>query len=278
MFRACFPFPVELVDPQAAPAPSPAPVVQPATAPSTAPARPVADRPVAPFGARVNPVPAGMLRTIFNPKNGKSLQSPFSLDDDAYAALKAKLAAGGIKDDTFAKSLISKYGTRKFSPAMNYWMHLLALPSRPKAEGEQIDMTGLRSMFDHAAAKLKRPAILLTVGQGPKRTQVKVSLCGKQSKTPGAIAVAGPHYGGAYYGKVVGNMFEPGRNDTPLVRDLLRRLSLEPEKVAAEQGKLTGKCCFCNRALDDERSTAVGYGPNCAEKFHLNWGSKVRAA
>ena len=33
-------------------------------------------------------------------------------------------------------------------------------------------------------------------------------------------------------------------------------------------------CCFCNRALEDERSTAVGYGPICAGHFGLAWGNR----
>ena len=57
----------------------------------------------------------------------------------------------------------------------------------------------------------------------------------------------------------------------------LRELAQDPVKVAAEHGKLTGRCCFCNHRLGegkDKRSVAVGYGPDCAEHFGLSWGKE----
>jgi hypothetical protein len=44
--------------------------------------------------------------------------------------------------------------------------------------------------------------------------------------------------------------------------------------VAAEHGHKTGNCCFCSRPLNDARSTEVGYGPVCADKWELPWGTK----
>lgn len=45
-----------------------------------------------------------------------------------------------------------------------------------------------------------------------------------------------------------------------------------PARVAADYGHRTGRCCFCQRDLSDERSVDVGYGPICAEKWGLPWG------
>lgn len=42
---------------------------------------------------------------------------------------------------------------------------------------------------------------------------------------------------------------------------------------AAKFGHLTGTCVFCGRGLTDERSVEVGYGPVCAEREGLPWGT-----
>lgn len=56
----------------------------------------------------------------------------------------------------------------------------------------------------------------------------------------------------------------------------------EATKATADQaaafGKLVGRCCFCSHAIDTPESTAVGYGPVCASKYGLPWGSTVTAA
>lgn len=46
---------------------------------------------------------------------------------------------------------------------------------------------------------------------------------------------------------------------------------------AAAYGKSTEHCVFCGRGLSDDRtgcSLEVGYGPVCADKYGLPWGSK----
>jgi hypothetical protein len=59
---------------------------------------------------------------------------------------------------------------------------------------------------------------------------------------------------------------------------LLERFAKEPAKVASEFGRATGRCCFCNAALTDARSTAVGFGPVCAETWSLKDQWKVAAS
>lgn len=41
---------------------------------------------------------------------------------------------------------------------------------------------------------------------------------------------------------------------------------------AAQFGHDYAHCVFCSKALTDERSTTVGYGPDCAERVGLPWG------
>jgi len=60
-----------------------------------------------------------------------------------------------------------------------------------------------------------------------------------------------------------------------LDRDLLTRAGVlrdvTPDE-AARFGKTYGVCINCNRALSDDRSIAVGYGPVCAENQGWPWG------
>lgn len=75
-----------------------------------------------------------------------------------------------------------------------------------------------------------------------------------------------------------GTLLEPGEVEWNKVTGLVRRLSAET-KATAEQAKqfsrLAGRCIFCSHAIDTPQSTAVGYGPHCAAKYGLPWGSTV---
>ena len=138
---------------------------------------------------------------------------------------------------------------------------------------EQIDLSGLCALLNRAQGKLKRPAIVLAVQSGD---EIKVAIAGSASRHRGSVMIASPHFGGAYYGRVTDGGFFPGRDFNPEVGQLLHDLASDPEGTASKHGHLTGKCCFCNRKLEDERSTEVGYGPVCAESFGLKWGKKSR--
>lgn len=50
----------------------------------------------------------------------------------------------------------------------------------------------------------------------------------------------------------------------------------DPKATMKNYGALTGNCCFCSKRLTDSRSTDVGYGPDCAEHYGLNWGNEIR--
>ena len=53
---------------------------------------------------------------------------------------------------------------------------------------------------------------------------------------------------------------------------LLDDLEVNPVGTAAEHGRSSGVCCFCNRELTDARSKEAGYGPTCAASHKLPWG------
>jgi hypothetical protein len=83
--------------------------------------------------------------------------------------------------------------------------------------------------------------------------------------------IASPTFRGPYYGRVMpdGNFFT-GKDYTEEVGDLLSRMAKDPKKASLEQGRLTGRCCFCRKLLSEEKSTKLGYGPVCATKFGLS--------
>lgn len=128
------------------------------------------------------------------------------------------------------------------------------------------DLTPLADMFRHAKQHLKYPKLTVQVDGKP----YTFSLAGDASKNPGCIYVK-RH--GIYLGKVTPNgEFVQSRDAQPQDREAVNQFSTNPAQVAGAHGKLTSNCCFCSKALTDERSLEVGYGKICAAHFGLPWG------
>lgn len=136
------------------------------------------------------------------------------------------------------------------------------------------DLAPILALFSRAGSRLKRPAIVLST---PETGALKVTVAGPRSKHPGNLSVAGlgSFDNRAWFGRIaIDGTFIPARDaegKEAALAGILSRFAAEPAQVAAEHGKLTGACCFCNRALEDARSTAVGYGPICAGNYGLPW-------
>lgn len=62
--------------------------------------------------------------------------------------------------------------------------------------------------------------------------------------------------------------YESGKG---LYGQLTADMELTAEDASAF-GALYGKCVYCHLRLTDDRSTAVGYGKDCAAKHSLPWG------
>jgi hypothetical protein len=137
------------------------------------------------------------------------------------------------------------------------------------------DLSGISALFDAAKRHLKQPAIVLDVDG----REIRLNVAGPNTRVPGSINVcANGGFGSDWFGRILkdGNFEASPRCPTPagLVQGL-RRFAADPAGVAGEHGRLTGKCCFCNTALTDERSTAFGYGPTCAKNYALPYPSKA---
>lgn len=154
----------------------------------------------------------------------------------------------------------------------------------PVAKQQVGDLSGLLAMFNKAKEYMKFPKILLSLDSG--NVVLRLSVAGPKARIPGSINVTSSLVNGDegrdWFGRILQDgSYEPyralGKDFVAQVTKRLQELASEPAKVAAAYGKLSGVCCFCNRALGegkDRRSVAVGYGPDCAEHFGLPWGEK----
>ncbi len=194
------------------------------------------------------------------------------------------------RDRIFADSLLSQLDKKgMLSQKQAHWVGVLA--QRALNDGKQeepADLVKLGSfkrvieLFDTASQHLKFPKIRLMLHGGE---QLALWVAGPHSKVPGAVNVSnGLAYGyNRWYGRVLPTgEWEPSKQVTPELMTslvaLLGALARDPAAVAAQYGKLTGRCCFCGSELTDVRSTEVGYGPVCAKRFGLAWGEKKEAA
>lgn len=200
--------------------------------------------------------------------------------EDTIRALTGTIKNLGEKDATFARSLIHSVEGRGFATEkQTYWLDQML----KKANGESGtttvavgDLGAVYQMFETAKAHLKSPKIVLGYSNAGRTSELTIYVAGPQSRTPGALQVKDAD--GTWWGRVHqdGNFEQSRRDPPPLgVTDILQRFAANPVGEASAHGFLTGKCCFCNRKLTDERSTAVGYGPVCAEHFGLAWGAKA---
>lgn len=148
--------------------------------------------------------------------------------------------------------------------------------SQPRPPVAQLNQNGLArifAMFDKAKANLKKPAIRLAT----EEQHLHLSLAGAASKNAGFVYVKRDSgFESDYYGKISPDgRFMKVASCPATVEPLLQAFANDPEGVATKYGRLTGCCSFCARKLTDKRSTLVGYGPVCAEKFGLDWGKRV---
>lgn len=153
----------------------------------------------------------------------------------------------------------------------------------------QFQVEGIYKLFAQAKQHLKWPKIhLLLPGKQlgfnnyvQPEDELVLSVASAKSRLAGRIMVTdGRKYpGNTFYGSIdTAGVFHQNPCAGPDVLKLLSELSADPAGVAAKFGLLTGRCCFCNKQLEDERSTAVGYGPVCADHYGLLWGAAPAAS
>ena len=193
------------------------------------------------------------------------------------AELKAVLDKLPPKDKAFAASLVKNGERYGVSEKQLYWVTTLT----KRATGEVLDIPvlgdvgsfeGVYTLFGRALKVNKYPKLRL---QAADQVPVVLAVAGSKSAHPGVVNVTdGGSFGNSkWYGRVAPDgTWTPGQDFPELaaVAKLLQELSARPEATVSAYGKLTGRCSFCGRPLEDAHSTAVGYGPVCAGKWGLS--------
>lgn len=192
------------------------------------------------------------------------------------ASLKEQIPARSVD---FARSLVenfNKYG--RLSDRQMSFVHAIieGIRNPPKEQApETMEVSAERivKMFELAQQKLKRARIVLRDSTGQR---VQFWVAGPNSKYAGQVMVSdGGAFGASkFFGRIETNgQFVMTKLTTDAVKQLVIDFAANPEDIASKYGKYTGECCFCCKGLNDKRSLAVGYGPVCATRFGLAWGS-----
>jgi hypothetical protein len=198
--------------------------------------------------------------------------SAFETLADASAFLRTQDLSG----NNFARDLLGK---ASLSPLQATWIHKLATDAKAASKHDTacFRLGAVITMMDNAAAQKRRPRIVL---QTDGARQVVLTQAGEKASAPGTVTITdGRPYGASlYFGRIERDgSVKIGRDWTQQVETLLLKLAENPLAVAAQHGVATGQCCFCNRPLSTKESRSAGYGPICAEKFGLSWGSTAIA-
>jgi hypothetical protein len=187
------------------------------------------------------------------------------------------------RDRPFAQDLCNKFWKGGLSPKQAVWIErLLDRAENPPQSTEVGSVKGIVDLLDGAKLHLKHPAIIVRAND----RDIRLSIAGPTAKVPGSINVCSAEGGFGsreWYGRITREgVFDPSRKHDSVtqtaVATALKAMASDPAKAAANYGHLTGHCCFCNRSLDDARSTEVGYGPVCAKHYRLPWGETALKA
>ena len=200
--------------------------------------------------------------------------TPDAVQAPQVAALQAVMGSMAARDAEFAGSLVTNfYRFGRLSDKQFAWVDTLTqratnpAPAAPAAV--QVNVQQIQAMFDRAGKTLKRIKVKLQSVEGQP---VAFGRAGPASKYAGQILVTdgGPFGANKYFGRIDANGdFHATRQAGADVLALVQEFAAEPEATAGKYGRLTGACSFCNHSLKDSRSTELGYGPVCAQRFGL---------
>lgn len=179
--------------------------------------------------------------------------------------------------DKFPRDLAEKAKQGPLTESQLVWVHKLAIEHLQKKLEIKLEVGGkvlteIFRLLNRAGEKLKLPAIRLA--NSTEIGEIKLYKAGVRSKYPGSIQVK---VNDTWAGRIEelplidSAQFVQAFGCPNWVEKALLDFANDPVKVASDYGKLTGRCCFCGRGLDDERSTAAGYGPVCAKHYGLPW-------
>ena len=200
------------------------------------------------------------------------------------ARLKTEYVRLPAKDQTFALSLLQQHASNgrlsdRQWPYIKKLVDRLDQPQGTEGPRNLGDQTELRALFAKAGEKIKFPHLLLPHVRDGYTETIKLWIAGTRSMQPGSLSVTTTAVAREWLGRVMPDgTWTPGHTRTAAeydsVADLLCELIAAPQATLAANGKSAGACCYCGSELTDARSVEAGYGPTCARKWGLPWGTQ----
>jgi hypothetical protein len=139
-------------------------------------------------------------------------------------------------------------------------------------DDSRFKLTGIFDFLEDASRNLNTPKLVFDESFG----RIKLARAGSKSKHHGKIFITnGEEWGSpdrVFYGSIdLTGLFTPSNDAVSEVKRFLRKLDEDTAGVVEKYGKSSGNCCFCQKALTQDRSKSVGYGPKCASNYGLDY-------
>jgi len=192
------------------------------------------------------------MNTVTNWKTGEHIER--RMGDHEAAEICAKL------DGDFPQSLAKKFPA--ISDCQIFWLHKYANDSLDPPKGVQLPEGAyrkLKSLFEKAATSLQYPKLRFVTPEGTIRITNFRGLRVRCGDRP--------------CGKITEqDVFDHTPTCPEGVKETVKLIGKSPILMAIAFGRKIGHCCFCGLELTDARSTSMGYGPICADRWCLPWG------
>ncbi len=208
-------------------------------------------------------------------RRGRWVDSPHS--DEAAVQLLVELVTIGIVTSGFAKSLAAKAsGPRgRLTAEQTAWCHVIVVDAEAAARREAESKPVLASLVALIQRGLDAGLRKPTVRALWKGYRIQVHHADGGSFAGQLVVSDGAKFPDRkLFGTIVDCRLKPARLCPEWVPAALEAVADDPEGMAQAYGQLTETCCFCARELTTGESCAVGYGPDCAEKYGLPWGQR----
>ena len=212
-----------------------------------------------------------ILEQKVSPKNNPKVSAKVS------AKVSPKVSAKVSPKQRSRSPKISPKVSAKVSPKVSPKVSAKVSPKQrsrsPKVSPKvDIKLDNIVEMLNHAKETLKSPSIQIVTDDAT----YSLTIAGEQSQLPGTINIVSKSI---WYGRIfLDGKFQPSKKiPEPIIEQLMNALQAfnnNPERMAHAYGRRTGRCCFCNLPLTNEKSIDVGYGPVCARNFRLKYGKK----
>lgn len=211
--------------------------------------------------------------TVWAKGREKSVESKYS-DVQARQRLHS-LVLGGTLDSDFAVSLDRQDSSRGLSPKQIAWVHVLVVEHDLRTAAPKVVLSGIAGLLSVARENgAKAPRLTYPAKGANESGKIRFST----NRDGGVSITDGGGFGNSeYYGRMdpaTGEIVTRRIIPAPVLA-LLLAIDADPQAFSKVAGWLTSSCCYCSRELTTAASRGAGYGPICAGKYNLPWGSET---